>query len=258
MRSRDAERMGRFGRSYRTGLAGNADGRDFRQLWVGDTISQFSTQVGVIALPPAPSDRVLVRLFGAPLVIPVDAVSFLGAVVFILRIRNRKEPSPKEGRRRLTVEIGAGCRSSNVAQVSFRQRLGPAPAARPENASIRFIVWGSIPVGAFLGAVIGRALRRSHRAVVAVGGQAVAVLPVVPAPAAARPAANPRPAQWPAATTPRLTRGSSPSPSPPAPAAASPPPRRPPARCHPAARRPDIRDRTATHGAGHAARGAIR
>lgn len=132
MRSRDAERMGRFGRSYRTGLAGNADGRDFRQLWVGDTISQFSTQVGVIALPPAPSDRVLVRLFGAPLVILVDAVSCLGAVVFILRIRNREEPSPKEGRRRLTVEIGAGCRSSNVAQVSFRQRLGPAPAARPE------------------------------------------------------------------------------------------------------------------------------
>ena len=41
----------RLARWYRASLAGHPAGRDFRQLWVGDTISQFGTQIGLIALP---------------------------------------------------------------------------------------------------------------------------------------------------------------------------------------------------------------
>lgn len=44
----------------------------------------------------------------------------------------------------------------NVAQVSFRQRLCPKPLLGRMNASIRFLVWGPMPVGAFLGGVAGR------------------------------------------------------------------------------------------------------
>ena len=43
----------------------------------------------------------------------------------------------------------------NVAQVSFRQRLCPRPLLGRMNATVRFIVWGTIPIGAFLGAIIG-------------------------------------------------------------------------------------------------------
>jgi len=413
---RDAQEAGRLGRWYRTSLVGHPDAGDFRQLWVGDTISQFGTQVGLIALPllavtvlnadefqmgllatsetlafliiglpagawvdrmrkrnvlvvadlmrgvlllalPAAylldvltfpmllvvaatvgvatvffdvayqsylpslvsSDRIsegnarlqvsqsaaqvigpglgggLARLFGAPLVILVDAVSFLGSLVFTLRIRHREEPADKAARRPLLTEIGEGLsfvvrqallrrivattglsnlfgnvgqamlvyfairdlglgeaglgltlsigavggltgalaagtvirmlgegRSIalpilpsvaaaalvplaaghgqpvaiamlatsmavfgfgtviyNVAQVSFRQRLCPRMLLGRMNASVRFIVWGSIPVGAFLGALIGGHYGASPALWVSVAGQLVAVVPVL-------------------------------------------------------------------------------
>lgn len=46
----------------------------------------------------------------------------------------------------------------NIAQVSFRQRLCPKPLLGRMNASIRFLVWGPMPLGAFLGGVLGDSL----------------------------------------------------------------------------------------------------
>jgi MFS family permease len=43
----------------------------------------------------------------------------------------------------------------NVAQVSFRQRLCPRQMLGRMNASIRFLVWGVMPIGGFLGGLIG-------------------------------------------------------------------------------------------------------
>lgn len=404
---------------YRSSLAGHPDGRDFRQLWVGDTISQFGTQVGGIALellavvvlgasafqmgllgtfenlafllvglpagawvdrmrkrqvliwgdvvrgvallslpvawlldvltfplvlvvatvvgvatvffdvayqsylpslvPPGRISEgnaklqvahsaahvmgpgiggVLVRALGAPLVILLDAISFLGSVVFTLRIQHREEPPSRADRRRLHVEIGeglafvlhqpllrrvvattsvsnlfssisgalltlyaireleigaaglglalslgsvgglAGALSAewvirrvgegrsialallptlpavallplasgttppvavalvavsgavsgigiivyNVAQVSFRQRLCPAPLLGRMNASVRFVVWGTMPIGAFLGGVIGSRYGITTALWVGVAGQCLAVLPVLLSP----------------------------------------------------------------------------
>jgi MFS family permease len=406
----------RLGRWYRTSLAGH---HDFRQLWIGDSISQLGTQVGGIALPllavsvlgasefemgllatfenlaflvvglPAgawvdrmskrqvliwgdvvrglallslplawvlgvltfplvlvvatvmgvatvffdvayqsylpslvPSSRisegnaklqishsvaevagpglggVLVRVLGAPLVLLLDALSFLGSVVFTLRIRHREEPSSRESRRRLHVEIGEGLGFVfrqpllrrivattavgnlfnavggallvlfairdlgvgeaglglalslgavgglagafgagpvirllgegrtialsllptlpatalvplalgqprpvaiamlglsgavfgfgvvlyNVAQVSFRQRLCPKPLLGRMNASVRFVIWGTMPIGAFLGGVIGAELGVVTALWVGVVGQSLAVLPVLLSP----------------------------------------------------------------------------
>ncbi len=416
MQSGSIENAGRLRRWYRTSLVGHPGAQDFRQLWVGDTVSQFGTQIGLIALPllavtvlnadafqmgllatfetlaflivglpagawvdrmrkrtvlivgdlvrgvlllalPAaylldvltfplllavaaavgvatvffdvayqsylpslvPSDRisegnarlqvsqsaaqvvgpgiggVLVRLFGAPLVILIDAVSFLGSMVFTIRIRHREEPVGRAGRRRLITEIGEGLsfvvrqpllrrivattglsnmfgnvgqamlvffairdlglgeaglgltlsigaiggligalaagtvirligegRSIalpilpsaaatalvplaaghsqpvaitmlatsmaafgfatviyNVAQVSFRQRVCPRPLLGRMNASVRFIVWGSIPIGAFVGALIGGQFGALTALWVSVAGQLVAALPVL-------------------------------------------------------------------------------
>lgn len=42
----------------------------------------------------------------------------------------------------------------NIATVSFRQRLCPPEMLGRMNASARFIVWGTVPVGAFIGGVM--------------------------------------------------------------------------------------------------------
>ncbi|MGO2861943.1 MAG: MFS transporter [Brevibacterium sp.] len=43
----------------------------------------------------------------------------------------------------------------NIAQVSFRQRLCPKPLLGRMNASIRFLVWGPMPIGALAGGILG-------------------------------------------------------------------------------------------------------
>lgn len=45
----------------------------------------------------------------------------------------------------------------NVATVSFRQRLCPPALLGRMNASARFLVWGTLPLGGFLGGVFGSA-----------------------------------------------------------------------------------------------------
>ena len=45
----------------------------------------------------------------------------------------------------------------NVNQVSFRQRLCPDRLLGRMNASMRFVVWGVLPIGGLLGGVLGAA-----------------------------------------------------------------------------------------------------
>ncbi|GAB2749560.1 MFS transporter [Nocardioides pakistanensis] len=54
--------------------------------------------------------------------------------------------------------VSYGAVGYNVIQVSFRQRLCPKPLLGRMNASIRFIVWGSMPIGAFAGGLLGESL----------------------------------------------------------------------------------------------------
>ena len=70
----------------------------------------------------------------------------------------------------------------NVAQVSFRQRLCPRPLLGRMNASVRFIVWGSMPIGAFLGGVIGGAYGAVTALWVSFAGMTLSVLPVLLSP----------------------------------------------------------------------------
>lgn len=67
----------------------------------------------------------------------------------------------------------------NVAQVSLRQRLCPRPMLGRMNASIRFLVWGVMPIGAFLGGVIGRSLGVRAAFWVSAFGSVLAALPVL-------------------------------------------------------------------------------
>jgi MFS family permease len=67
----------------------------------------------------------------------------------------------------------------NVTQVSFRQRLCPRPLLGRMNASIRFIVWGTMPIGAFVGGVVGEAVGARNVFWIGVVGAAISALPVV-------------------------------------------------------------------------------
>ncbi|KRD44519.1 MFS transporter [Cellulomonas sp. Root930] len=70
----------------------------------------------------------------------------------------------------------------NVAQVSFRQRVCPPPLLGRMNASVRFIVWGSMPIGGLLGGWLGTHLGVLPTLWVSVAIMALAAVPVVVSP----------------------------------------------------------------------------
>jgi predicted MFS family arabinose efflux permease len=78
-----------------------------------------------------------------------------------------------------TAVTGVGVVVYNVAQVSFRQRLCPRPLLGRMNASVRFVVWGAMPIAAFLGGLLGSQYGVLTALWVVVAGQALAVLPVL-------------------------------------------------------------------------------
>jgi Na+/melibiose symporter-like transporter len=67
----------------------------------------------------------------------------------------------------------------NITQVSFRQRLCPKPLLGRMNASIRFIVWGTMPIGAFTGGVLGDRLGILPALWIGVAGLVLSSFPVL-------------------------------------------------------------------------------
>ncbi len=70
----------------------------------------------------------------------------------------------------------------NVTQVSFRQRLCPAALLGRMNASVRFLVFGTMPLGALLGGVLGTAIGIVPTLWLAVATQVLAAVPVLVSP----------------------------------------------------------------------------
>ena len=54
--------------------------------------------------------------------------------------------------------LGLGSVVYNVNQVSLRQAITPERMQGRMNATMRFMVWGTIPIGSFLGGVLGRSI----------------------------------------------------------------------------------------------------
>jgi MFS family permease len=91
----------------------------------------------------------------------------------------------------------------NVTQVSFRQGLCPPRLLGRMNATMRFLVWGTMPLGGVIGGALSSALGVRATLLVAAAGQSLAFLPVFLSPLrrmrslpayhdpAARPAAAP-------------------------------------------------------------------
>jgi predicted MFS family arabinose efflux permease len=64
----------------------------------------------------------------------------------------------------------------NVNQVSFRQRLCPERLLGRMNATMRFLVWGTLPLGALLGGLLGASIGVRNAMWVGGGGGTLAIL----------------------------------------------------------------------------------
>lgn len=64
----------------------------------------------------------------------------------------------------------------NVNQVSFRQRLCPPGLLGRMNATMRFLVWGEMPLGALLGGALGAGIGLRPTLWVAAAGQLLAII----------------------------------------------------------------------------------
>lgn len=75
----------------------------------------------------------------------------------------------------------AGCAVAvyNINQVTLRQTITPSHMYGRMNASVRFLVWGTIPAGAFVGGVLGEAIGVRPTLVIAGIGSTLAALPVL-------------------------------------------------------------------------------
>jgi MFS family permease len=70
----------------------------------------------------------------------------------------------------------------NINQVSVRQALCPRRLQGRMNASVRFMVWGTLPLGGFLGGALGATIGIRSTLWVAAVGQAAAFLWLLPSP----------------------------------------------------------------------------
>jgi hypothetical protein len=66
----------------------------------------------------------------------------------------------------------------NITQVSFRQALCPPHLLGRMNATMRFMVWGTMPLGALIGGALGSSIGVRNALLVAAIGECLPVLPV--------------------------------------------------------------------------------
>ncbi len=89
----------------------------------------------------------------------------------------------------------------NINQVSFRQAITPGPMQGRMNATMRFVVWGTIPLGQILGGIIATTIGLHEAIWIGAAGSILAVVPLLitpvwtlremPAPIDDAPAADP-------------------------------------------------------------------
>lgn len=74
------------------------------------------------------------------------------------------------------IVIGIGIVVYNVTQLSFRQAVTPERLLGRMNATMRFLVWGTMPLGAFIGGVLGQWLGARTTLWIGFGGACLAFL----------------------------------------------------------------------------------
>jgi len=72
--------------------------------------------------------------------------------------------------------LGLGAVIYNINQVSFRQRLCPPALLGRMNATMRFLVWGEMPIGALIGGALAGGIGLRNTLWVGVVGQLLAII----------------------------------------------------------------------------------
>jgi Na+/melibiose symporter-like transporter len=131
-------------------------------LGLGEAGLGLTLSIGAIGgLAGALAAGTVIRLLGEGRSIALPILPSVAAAALVPLAAGHSQPVAIAMLATSMAAFGFGTVIDNVAQVSFRQRLCPRPLLVGRmNASVRFIVWGTIPVGAFVGALIGGALRR--------------------------------------------------------------------------------------------------
>ena len=121
-------------------------------------------------------------LLGAGRTIPVTAILMAPAMALTPLAALTSGPWP------VVLLIGGGVMFFalvviyNITQVSYRQRACPPNLLGRMNASVRFIVWGTQPIGALIGGALGAAFGIVPVLWLTVAGTALSALPVVISP----------------------------------------------------------------------------
>jgi hypothetical protein len=128
--------------------------------------------IGAVA-GSAIADRVLARWRFGPVMIAGSVVS--AAAVTLMALATRASALVLLSLGVLIGEVGICV--YNIAQISLRQAMTPTELLGRMNASVRFMNWGPIPIGAFVGGLLGQTIGlRPTLWVAAIGS----VLPAVP------------------------------------------------------------------------------
>src|SRR5204863_8797682 len=77
---------------------------------------------------------------------------------------------------------GFGVVVFNVNQLSLRQHVTPLALQGRMNATVRFLIWGMIPAGAFAGGLLSQAIGVRAALVIAGAGSLLSSLPLVRSP----------------------------------------------------------------------------
>jgi MFS family permease len=141
-------------------------------FWAGAVFAGFGVGAIVGALTTARLQRAVG--VGSAIVIPIS-LGAVAAFAFPLAPASFPVPVLLLG----TVLFGFGSMAYNITQVSLRQAICPPGLQGRMNASMRWIVWGTIPLGSLLGGAIGTAYSlRAALWVSAIGGL-TGILPVL-------------------------------------------------------------------------------
>ena len=133
-------------------------------FWAGAVFAGFGIGAIVGALTTTRLQRAIG--VGPAIVIPITLGSLAG-FAFPLAPASFPVPVLLVG----TVLFGFGSMAYNITQVSLRQAICPPRLQGRMNASMRWIVWGTLPLGALLGGAIGTAFSlRTALWVSAIGG----------------------------------------------------------------------------------------
>jgi len=115
--------------------------------------SRLETTRSLARLMGAGVAGLLIQALSAPVTVLLDAVSFATSTALIGLIRRPLTSLAAGG-----VLAGPGHSVYNINQVSLRQAITPLYLQGRVNGTMRFLVWGTMPLGGLVGGVLGEML----------------------------------------------------------------------------------------------------